>query len=231
MQVVIKKGFYHCGKTYKVGDVEEFPRPTAIDLINAKLVQEYAPLPPSVIVCMASGPSLTLKQVALIKKWREATTDEKRHIIAVNNTYERAPWADFLLAGDKEWWKNYDPNFEGKKYSIQETGIKGVEVAPIKIKTANKVKNSGGSAMLLAKALGAVKIILVGYDLKIGRFGKRHWHKDHPRPLANASKIEDWPARFESIKDEFKGIDVVNCSTDTALTIYRMNDLESELLC
>lgn len=231
MQVRIKKGFYHSGASYKAGDIAEFQRLTAKDLINAKLVEEFTPLPPSTIVCMASGPSLTLKQVALIKKWREANTEEKRHVIAVNNTHERAPWADFLLAGDKDWWENYKPNFEGKKYSVQKTELKDVEVAPINIKTANKVKNSGGSAMLLAKALGAVKIILVGYDLKIGRFGKKHWHKDHPKPLANASKIEDWPARFSEIKDEFKGIDVVNCSTDTALTIYRQGDLESELLC
>lgn len=236
MRIIATRGFIH-GERYRAGDILELPTITAMALVKNKLAKPYIEkiIEPLEIVCMASGPTLTLKQVDAIRKWRKEAdakdwTGPKRKVIAVNNTYERARWADYLFALDKDWWKHYkaQEKFKGKLYSVH-NNLKGVEKAPFDIATVNKVRNSGGVAMMLAKYLGATKIILAGYDLKAGRFGKKHWHKDHPRPLHNITNIEDWPKNFAKVADEFTGIDVVNCSPDTALKLYRLAPLEDEL--
>jgi hypothetical protein len=56
-------------------------------------------------VCIATGPSLSLQQCGLVKAWRERSGCK---VIAVNNAYHWAPWADVLYFADVRWfdWHN-----------------------------------------------------------------------------------------------------------------------------
>jgi hypothetical protein len=88
--------------------------------------------------------------------------------------------------------------------------------------------NSGLLAIELARVLGATKIVLLGYDCKVS--GKSHWFGNHPEGFRNADGIDDWIVAFDQLDKAYKelGIDLVNCSLDTALTIRR-STLEKEL--
>jgi hypothetical protein len=55
-------------------------------------------------VIIAGGPSLTLEQVAAVRVAREA---DRVRVIAVNDAYLWAPWADVLYASDSSWWRDH----------------------------------------------------------------------------------------------------------------------------
>jgi hypothetical protein len=65
------------------------------------------------IVCLGGGPSLTQAQVDACRG--------RAHVIAINDAFRLAPWADVLYACDWQWWKAnpeaYD--FAGLKVSIE----------------------------------------------------------------------------------------------------------------
>lgn len=90
--------------------------------------------------------------------------------------------------------------------------------------------NSGYQAINLAYQFGAAKIILIGYDMQ-HTGGKTHWHGDHPKGLTNAQGIEGWRKCFTPLAEDLAaiGVDVVNCSNETALTCFRRSTLQAEL--
>lgn len=52
-------------------------------------------------VLLGGGPSLDKSQAALVRK---AHGSSKCHVIAINDSYLLAPWADVLYAADSRWW-------------------------------------------------------------------------------------------------------------------------------
>jgi len=65
--------------------------------------------PGATVACLASGPSLTRADVALVRAQGLPT-------IVVNTTYQMAPWADVLYACDAKWWawQQGAPGFRGQ---------------------------------------------------------------------------------------------------------------------
>src|SRR3990167_1952589 len=107
--------------------------------------------PGSTIVGMGGGPSLTPEDVDAVR--------DRAHVIAVNDAYRLAPWADVLYAADAKWWRWHQgvPTFPGLKYTVQpeaavwpgvqvlqNTGERGVEIDPRGLRTG---RNSGYQAM------------------------------------------------------------------------------------
>ena len=85
---------------------------------------------------------------------------------------------------------------------------------------------------LLATLLGAKRIILLGFDMKAAADGRMHWHEDHPvRTPANVFTQSMLPA-YKTIVGplEERGIEVINCSLDSALTVFKKMPLD-EALC
>lgn len=89
--------------------------------------------------------------------------------------------------------------------------------------------NSGAGVIALAAYLGVKKVIMLGYDMQ-HTSGKKHWHGDHPRGLANAGKVASWPARFRELKTAHPALEIINCSRVTALNCFPRADLE-RVLC
>lgn len=119
---------------------------------------------------------------------------------------------------DRGWWDEYQADaalvFNGN-FATALIDIYGVEKYNI---TAG---NSGAGSIGLARALGANKIILLGFDCQ-HTDAKKHWHGDHPETLGNAGTVDKWPAQFE----KFAGDDVINCSRKTALCVFSKANLE-----
>lgn len=126
---------------------------------------------------------------------------------------------------DRVWWNAYGKeasSFEGMKCTT------AIGIAGTKRVHGMGSKNSGAGAIVLAVTFGAKRVILLGYDCQ-HTGGKAHWHNDHPVGLGNAGKVNEWPAQFEELKKKFSGIDIVNCTRQTALTCFKRTELESEL--
>ena len=185
------------------------------------------------VVCLGGGPSLTAEDVAAVRS--------RAVVVAINDVYKLAPWAEVLYAADAKWWKWHHgaPSFPGMKFTLQpeaarwpgvqvlqNTGERGLETAPTGLRTG---RNSGYQAINLAVHLGATRVLLLGYDM--GPDGtKTHWFGDHPdkAPSPYAVFLE----RFGDLVVPLRqvGVEVINCSRRTALTTFPRLTLE-EALC
>lgn len=194
------------------------------------------------VVCLATGPSLTVDDVAYVRG--------KANTIAVNDAHRLAPWADYLYSSDRYWWLHNDgaPTFKGRKAGIEHTpgrrdrrldkwairifkntGHEGIETTSGGLRTC--ANNSGGAAVNLAVQMGAKRIVLIGYDMGYGASGKRHFFGDHPAPLSNAHNFPTWRKAFASMVEPLKALNIaiVNCTRETALDCFPQAALEDVL--
>ena len=84
--------------------------------------------------------------------------------------------------------------------------------------------NSGYQAVNLAYLLGAKTIILLGFDM----FGT-HYFGDHDKSLNNGSPYSQFIKAFETIDPEKHGIEIINCSRQTAMECFPRTTLENVL--
>jgi hypothetical protein len=179
------------------------------------------------MVCLGGGPSLTAADV-------EYCRGRDVRMLAVNDAYHIAPFADVLYACDGKWWDYHQgvPSFTGLKFGmtvkagkwpgvqrLANTGGQGYESQPGGLRTGG---NSGFQAVQLAVHLGAVRILLLGYDMQRGKKGRSHWFGEHPLPIRVSSDYGVFCAYFRSLATPLKalGIQVINCSRETALTCF-----------
>jgi hypothetical protein len=190
--------------------------------------------PGATVVCLGGGPSLTEEDVNFVRG--------KARIIAINDAYRLAPWADVLYACDAGWWRWHQgvPTFAGLKYALQpeaaiypnvqvleNTGNHGLEEAPTGLRNG---RNGGYQAINLAKHLGAVRVLLLGYDMQRGPNGKGHWFGEHPNKVQ--SPFETFIVHFNELAELVKpiGLAVINCSRDTALTCFPRMSIQEALV-
>lgn len=183
--------------------------------------------PHGTVVCIATGPSLTVEDV---EACRGLAT-----VVTVNDAHRLAPWADVLYSSDQHWWAYHKgvPTFTGRKVGIaplmprsewgvtvlRNTGDRGIETDPTGLRTG---RNSGFAAMNLAVHLGAVRVLLLGYDMGVDPSGKRHFFGNHPPPLRSGPPYASFVAFFEAAVEPLRqlGVEVINCSRQTALTCF-----------
>lgn len=202
--------------------------------------------PQSTVVVMASGQSLTAEQAERVRQWRVLSPEGHRRVIAINTTYQRAPWADVLYACDIEWWDHYAAEtaagrwrvFEQQRWTqdiraAQRHGCRYIEsVNRPGLGTQPGLIHQGGNgayqAVNLAYQAGARRIVLLGLDLH-----GEHWHGKHPTPLTNPQKylFEAWMRNFQRMAEDLRneGVHVVNCSPGTALKAFPTGNLDSTL--
>lgn len=193
------------------------------------------------VVCIASGPSLTRAQVEFVRG--------KARVIAINNAYLWAPWADVLYFADERWLSRFGhaerPEFKafaGEKVTIEESGKtpgdprfhllrnddmragtpEGLSSAPDGLRTG---RHSGYQAINLAVLGGAKRILLLGYDMRFID-GKQHWFGSHP--IKNhESEFSGYAKRYRSTVEPLKtlGVEVINCTPGSAIDAFLKLDL------
>jgi hypothetical protein len=187
----------------------------------------------STLVCIATGPSLCAEDVEMCRG---------QHVVAVNDAGRLlCPWADVLYAADMRWWQHYKgvPEFTGLKYSLtstrfadvqllRNTGVDGIEIDPSGLRTG---QNSGYQAMNLAIHLGAVRIILLGYDLGKTAHGRTHFFGEHPVGVRSSSPYQSFIAHFDRARGALAklGVEVLNCTKHTHLLCFPRMSLEQAL--
>lgn len=188
----------------------------------------------STVVCLGGGPSLTAEDVDFCRG--------KARVIAVNDAYRLAPWADALYACDVTWWQRHQgvPSFTGPKWSLAQPnwgawhdrwpeiqrlkngGADGLSLDQSELRTG---KNSGYQAINLAVLYGASRIVLLGYDMQ-SRGRQTHWHERAAEP-----PYAVFLPRFLTLVEPLNaaGVEIVNCSPETALKCFPRADLRSVL--
>jgi len=191
-------------------------------------------------VCLGCGPSLTVEDVEYCRG--------RASVIAINNTYQLAPWAEVLYACDARWWGWHKgvPGFAGLKFSVEpkakagrrehgpyaditvlrNTGDDGFEADPSGLRTG---KNSGYQAINLAVHFGARRIILLGYDMGPSKEGRDHYFGSHPGGVVPPYHLfmRNYPNLAAELKK--RGVDVINASRKTALGVFRRQPLAEAL--
>lgn len=194
--------------------------------------------PGGTVLCIASGPSLTLDDVEYARPRVDAT-------IAVNDSWTLAPWATALMASDATWWMHHNcmKQFPGLKFCLEKKAIEqckgivvlkrtkdeGLELDPTGLATC---RNSGGAAVNLAVHFGAKRIVLLGYDMGIPHGLKReHFFGQHKFPLRGASPYQLFRDTFKKMVKPLQeiGVAVVNCSRYTELDCFPKRPLREEL--
>ena len=182
--------------------------------------------PGGTVVCIGTGPSLTRDDVDYVRG--------KATVIAINDAYKLAPWADVLYGCDSRWWlwnsKRGALAFAGLKFALdpaarrypgvqvlRKTGETGIETNPSGLRAG---RNSGYQAINLAVHLGATRILLLGYDMRGDPQHGDHFFGAHPDgskpPFAICLK------RFETLVDPLAklGVEIVNCTPTTKLVCF-----------
>lgn len=193
--------------------------------------------PGETVVCLGTGPSLTAEDVDFVRG--------KARVIAVSDAYRLAPWADALYACDVQWWKWHDgvKGFAGEKWSLdwehkwkarvralfpdvqllRHTGRTGLETDPSGIREG---RNSGYQAINVAVHYGASRIVLLGYDMKLGATGA-HFFGEHP--TKHRGPYAQFVPLFKTLVEPLKAlnVEIVNCSRVTRLECFPKADLRA----
>lgn len=189
-------------------------------------------------VILASGPSLTIEQAL-------AAGDAAR-TIAINSTaFLPAFYPSVVYAGDFLWWKTNGQrakqvNKHSSFWTCDRTAaeryllnwVKGVNALGLgRGPHMHTNGNSGAQAINLAYLFGCRRILLLGFDMRLGPKGEKHWHPDHPSPLMQGMCFGDWLHKFNHLAVDLKkeGCEVINCTPGSALTCFPMSTIEKEL--
>lgn len=169
-------------------------------------------------------------------------------LLVVNSTFRTFMDADALYGGDFLWWKAMHlptaerptvREFKGEKWTQDHRAKENWKINWIKCanrpglgrEVLHSNGNSGFQAINLAFLFGARKIVLVGFDMKLGPKGEKHHHKDHPEPCVQGQTFGQWMLNGAVLAKDLEkvGCDVANCSAETAMTCFRRSTLEKEL--
>ncbi len=187
-------------------------------------------------VIIANGPSLTAEDVAYCKG--------RGLVIAVNDAYRLAPFADVLYACDGDWWDHHvatTVEFRGSKWTADDEAARRYRLNHVKVrpdlvwstdhKTVAGGGNSGFQAINLAAHWGYKDIVLLGFDYQTGEDGEEHWFGAHPDGLRRQSQYREWVRRIAKAAPliEAAGVRVTNCTRRTAITCFANADLQEVL--
>ena len=144
----------------------------------------------------------------------------KCRVLLISNAYTLAPWADVLVSHDSNWWNRNRAafKFSGKKYSRFEFP----NVKKFNPPGFPRGCNSGLMGILVARSLGAKKIILLGFDMH-----GTHYFGKHPQGLKNTT-----PERFGvHIRQftKFPDCEIINCTPNSSLKVYLKAELRETL--
>lgn len=193
--------------------------------------------PDSLVILLGGGPSLTQTNWDLLKGHK---------VIAINESFRLYPAAEILYFCDAQFhrWRKNDPEFRkfrGIKVSIAQQLANDPDVQVLKIggergfpahpDTLTTGSNSGHQAIVLAALLGAKTIVLLGFDMKVGAKGQKHWHQNYPsESTADIYETKFLPAFPFLVKPlAEQGVTVVNCTPGSALKIFPMMSLDEVL--
>jgi hypothetical protein len=187
-------------------------------------------------VIAASGPSLTHEQLQVARYTHP--------LIVTNATFRLAPWADVIFGIDFMFWRSYADELRKAALMHKCWTCDSAAAERWQLKYMRNIArdglgkrelctggNSGYAAINLAYLFGCRRILLIGFDMREGPNGEKHWHPDHPSPCVQKHQFEEWLHKFTKLAADLKaeGCEVINCTPGSALDVFPRSTLESEL--
>lgn len=178
-----------------------------------------------VIFIIAGGPSVAELDLERLRG---------RHVIVINNSFQRVPFADYLFFGDQRWWPVYRGRaleiFKGRivttSHSINHERVKVLrKIKPPPHLASNPSElaiastNLAGGIGIAAHEGGAgATIVLVGADMKRSKDGRTHHHKPHPWVFVEGCWIDHMAhLRLMAAPLAAAGIKVINASLESKI--------------
>lgn len=157
------------------------------------------------IVLLAPGPSMS-----------QGLADSLRGGVvgAVSNCFQLAPWADFMVAQDRQWWQKHPEarHFQGRRFSGNRM-IPGVE----RVERSFTNWNSGVLALQVCAQMGATHVRLYGFDMHgthfFGPYQNGLGNTTELRRKVHLKQYEDWARKNP-------GLMVINCTPGSALRCF-----------
>lgn len=159
----------------------------------------------------------------------------RRQVIAVDLAYRVLPNADVMFFADNGFWDEnqapdgiHFPRFGSGRIFTTAAHCGGMAGRVQFVRTTelaageidDKSLSAGAQAILLAKKLGAEKIVLLGFDGKPGR-----WSDDRPYRSQAVPGHDAFKAEAESFAQVAAlGLDVANATPGSALTAFQTVD-------
>jgi hypothetical protein len=157
---------------------------------------------------------------------RTELAEKVRHLRlgVIGCAYQLAPWADFIAASDRGWWRKYPEALELQCSKYAMAPVPGV--SQIAVSQIGTTCNSGVLALECAKREGATKIILLGFDMH-----GTHFFGKYTNGLRNTTPTQrhQHHKQYEQWAYANKAITVVNCTPGSALTCFPKASLEDVL--
>lgn len=103
---------------------------------------------------------------------------------------------------------------------------------PLGHREVQQGRNSGNTAVSLAIALGAVRVVLVGYDCRLVN-GREHHHDEYKGPRDLSLYDNEFKRAFDGWNEAAlaSGVEIVNCTPGSAITEFPFADLDEVLTC
>lgn len=190
------------------------------------MATEYWSVPPGwrgeTAYIVGGGPSVTALDMERLRG---------RRVIAINSSYQVAPFADYVIFADARWWDEHRPQLGGFAGRVVGVSAGARDAAPHRLLRLKRSKPEAGlstrpdtvpvrrttttAAMGMAAHLGASRIALIGIDQRRGPDGACHHHAPHK--WKNRPGDTTWDAQMEDLRLlaaplAARGIEVVNCS-------------------
>jgi hypothetical protein len=171
-----------------------------------------------------------------------------RKVVAVNSSYEVAPFADILFFGDQRWWSKHRSKVISFKGRIATASARAEKKDPKRLLLLKRrtpppglvvdsdcvvmERTSLQAAMNLLVHLGVKRIVLIGADMRRGADGKSHHHSPHP--WKNKPGDKSWDLQMKQLQlivDPLKKlqVEVINTSMISRLPWWPKMTLEEAI--
>lgn len=192
---------------------------------------------------IASGPSAKHAELGALRG--------RAKVLAIKQNVELFPDADAVYGCDASWWKHRRglPEYRGLKVTfagnklIDFPDVRRVEIRKIGKQYVDAILmdrpgeigaggNSGFQAINLAVQFGAIRILLIGFDMH-GQSGV-HWYGRNHWPQANNPddrNFQRWIAAFDAVAPRLEGmgVEVINASANSALKCFPKRSITETL--
>lgn len=197
------------------------------------------------VFVIGGGPSL---------KEMDWTPFRSRNVVGCNDAYLLGDWVDFCYFGDERWHRIHSQlpefvNFKNPRVTCRHDLLGKPHIDHVleswaesfveKDSVVGWKGNTGASAVDFAWKLGASRIVLLGYDMKLGKDGHFNWHRNLVHPFMNQKTVhaeatlDKFIGQFVNLEEDRRkrapGLEILNANPDSGLAVFRKVKLEDVL--
>ena len=161
---------------------------------------------------------------------------ERPKVVGCNNAYLFGESiVDVLVFGDTKWYDHHKEKLAFKSFSNPKiTNHKKLKNEPGLIWAPREQHgfhrhalgwngNTGSAAINVALLLGAGRVLLVGFDMRLNAEGESNWHPnplDSPGPVHYTRYMNSMGESLPMIVDKWPGVEIINLNLHSAMGLF-----------